>query len=229
MAKSGLPCGVVLAYSRAMRILIATSNAGKLRDFAAAAAVYGVDIASLPGFKSLPEAVEDGATFEENARKKSEHYSRFAPGEVVLADDSGLAVDALKGAPGVYSARYAAMEAGTAVTGIDSSTGEDADAANNARLLRELTGVPDASRTGRFVCVLSLAVDGREVASFRGEAEGVILHAARGGGGFGYDPLFYYPALGKSFAELTPEEKAAVSHRGTALRKMLEWARSERF
>jgi XTP/dITP diphosphohydrolase len=206
-----------------MRILIATSNAGKLRDFAAAAAVYGVDIAALPGFKTLPEAVEDGATFEENARKKSEHYSRYAPGEVVLADDSGLAVDALRGAPGVYSARYAAMEAGTAVTG------DGADAANNARLLRELAGVADASRTGRFVCVLSLAVDGHEVASFRGEAEGVILHAAKGGGGFGYDPLFYYPSLGKSFAELTAEEKAAVSHRGTALRKMLEWARSERF
>lgn len=223
MAKSGLPCGAVLAYSRAMRILIATSNAGKLRDFAAAAAVYGVDIAALPGVKTLPEAVEDGATFEENARKKSEHYSRYAPGEVVLADDSGLAVDALKGAPGVYSARYAAMEAGTPVTGYS------ADAANNARLLRELAGVADAARTGRFVCVLSLAVDGREVASFRGEAEGVILHAAKGSGGFGYDPLFHFPSLDKSFAELTPEEKAAVSHRGTALRKMLEWARSERF
>jgi XTP/dITP diphosphohydrolase len=206
-----------------MRILIATSNAGKLRDFAAAAAVYGVDIAALPGVKTLPEAVEDGATFEENARKKSEHYSRYAPGEVVLADDSGLAVDALKGAPGVYSARYAAMEAGTPVTGYS------ADAANNARLLRELAGVADAARTGRFVCVLSLAVDGREVASFRGEAEGVILHAAKGSGGFGYDPLFHFPSLDKSFAELTPEEKAAVSHRGTALRKMLEWARSERF
>jgi XTP/dITP diphosphohydrolase len=167
--------------------------------------------------------VEDGATFEENARKKSEHYSRYAPGEVVLADDSGLAVDALKGAPGVYSARYAAMEAGTPVTGYS------ADAANNARLLRELAGVADAARTGRFVCVLSLAVDGREVASFRGEAEGVILHAAKGSGGFGYDPLFHFPSLDKSFAELTPEEKAAVSHRGTALRKMLEWARSERF
>jgi XTP/dITP diphosphohydrolase len=202
-----------------MRILIATSNAGKLRDFAAAAAVYGVDIACLPGFKALPEAVEDGLTFEANARKKSEHYSRYAPGELVLADDSGLAVDALGGAPGVYSARYAAMETAAAMAG------EDADVANNALLLRKLEGVADASRTGRFVCVLSLARDGLEVASFHGEALGRILHAAQGCGGFGYDPLFCFPALGKSFAELTAEEKAAVSHRGAALRKMLEWAR----
>ncbi len=216
----GLSRGAALKYSRAMRILIATSNAGKLRDFAAAAAVYGIEIGPLPGFKALPEAVEDGPTFEANARKKSEHYSHYAPRELVLADDSGLAVDALGGAPGVYSARYAAMEG---------AQGEelDADAANNTLLLRKLSGVAEAERTGRFVCVLSLARDGREVASFRGEAGGAILHAAQGGGGFGYDPLFYYPALGKSFAELTPEEKAAVSHRGAALRKMLEWARTE--
>jgi len=201
-----------------MRILIATSNAGKLRDFAGAAAVYGVDIAALPNFKTLPEAVEDGLTFEANARKKSEHYSRYAPGELVLADDSGLAVDALGGAPGVYSARYAAMEGAQGAE-------LDADAANNALLLRKLAGVGDESRTGRFVCVLSLARDGREVARFRGEALGRILHAAQGGGGFGYDPLFYFPTLVKSFAELSAEEKAAVSHRGAALRKMLEWAR----
>ena len=221
MARLGLPCGSRVQYSSAMRIVIATSNAGKLRDFAAAAAVYGVDIAALAHFKSLPEAVEDGATFEANARKKSELYSRYAPGELVLADDSGLAVDALGGAPGVYSARYAAMEAETV------TAGEDVDAANNALLLCKLADVADAERTGRFVCVLSLAVDGREVASFRGEAKGVILHEARGGGGFGYDPLFYFPALGKSFAELTAEEKAAVSHRGAALRRFLEWARTQ--
>jgi len=198
-----------------MNVLIATSNKGKLRDFAGAALVYGIKVDGIQNFSSLPEAVEDGLTFEENARKKSEHYSRFAPGELVLADDSGLAVDALGGAPGVYSARYAAADSG----------GHGYDVANNARLLRELDAVSEAERTGRFVCVISAARDGREVASFRGQAEGTILRSPRGSLGFGYDPLFYFAALGKSFAELTPEEKATVSHRGAALRKFLEWAR----
>ncbi|MDR3764741.1 MAG: RdgB/HAM1 family non-canonical purine NTP pyrophosphatase [Acidobacteriota bacterium] len=201
-----------------MRVLIATSNQGKLRDFRGAAHMYGIAVEGLTDFASLPEAVEDGATFEENARKKSEHYSRFAAGELVLADDSGLAVDALAGAPGVYSARYAEMN------GEDVSAGRDA--ANNARLLLELQAVEDARRTGRFVCVISAARDGREVASFRGEAAGVVLHSAQGNGGFGYDPLFYFPSLKKTFAELTAEEKAAVSHRGAALRKFLDWARN---
>jgi XTP/dITP diphosphohydrolase len=201
-----------------MRVLIATSNAGKLRDFAGAAREYGITVEGLAGFKDLPEAVEDGATFEENARKKAEHYSRFAAGELVLADDSGLVVDALNGAPGVYSARYAAGE----------GSGNGDDEANNARLLRELEAAADGRRSGRFVCVISAARDGREVTHFRGEAEGEILRAPRGQMGFGYDPLFYFPALGKSFAELTPEEKARVSHRGAALRKFLEWARQQR-
>lgn len=200
-----------------MRILIATSNQGKLRDFAGAAAVYGITVAELPDFARLPEAVEDGATFEENARKKAEHYSRFAAGELVLADDSGLAVDALGGAPGVYSARYAAAE---------DSVGNSCDAANNAKLLHELDTVAEAQRTGRFVCVIAAARDGLEVAQFRGEAEGVILREARGSMGFGYDPLFYVSSLAKSFAELTPDEKALVSHRGAALRRFLEWARN---
>jgi len=198
-----------------MRVLIATSNKGKLRDFAGAAAVYGITVDGLMDFRDLPEAVEDGDTFEENARKKSEHYSRFAPGELVLADDSGLAVDALDGAPGVYSARYAAA---------DEVSGNSSDAANNAKLLGALEAVDDAKRTARFVCVISAARDGQEVASFRGEAEGVILREARGEMGFGYDPLFYFPALGKCFAELTPDEKSLVSHRGAALRKFLDWA-----
>ena len=200
-----------------MRVLIATSNQGKLRDFAGAAAVYGISVAGLENFANLPEAVEDGATFEENARKKAEHYSQFAAGDLVLADDSGLAVDALGGAPGVYSARYAAQE----------PTGNSSDAANNAKLLRELQAVSVPERTGRFVCVISAAREGREVTSFRGEAAGVILCEARGSFGFGYDPLFHLPELDKSFAELTPEEKALVSHRGEALRKFLEWARKQ--
>lgn len=199
-----------------MRVLIATSNKGKLRDFAGAAAVHKITVDGLPGFSELPEAVEDGATFEENARKKAEYYSRFAPGELVLADDSGLAVDALGGAPGVYSARYASA---------DNVSGNSTDEANNTKLLRALESVAEPRRTGRFVCVISAARDGVEVARFRGEAEGVILRAARGTMGFGYDPLFYFPSLGKSFAELTPDEKSLVSHRGAALRKFLDWAR----
>jgi len=201
-----------------MRILIATSNRGKVRDFAGAAAVYGIGVEELPDFAKLPEVVEDGATFEENARKKAEFYSRFAAGELVLADDSGLEVDALGGAPGVHSARYAA-------TG--DASGNSSDAANNRKLLHELEAVTEAQRTGRFVCVIAAARDAREVAQFRGEAEGVILREARGGMGFGYDPLFCVSSLAKSFAELTPDEKALVSHRGAALRKFLEWARSK--
>ncbi len=192
------------------RVLIATSNPGKLRDFSGAAAEHGITIASLPDFDSLPSVSEDGASFEENARKKAEHYSRFAPGEIVLADDSGLEVDALGGMPGVHSARYAAASEGNAD-----------DRANNARLLRELSRATD--RTARFVCVIAAARDGQTLAIFRGEARGRILDAPRGSGGFGYDPLFFFPALGKTFAELTPEKKAGVSHRGAAFRKFLEW------
>jgi XTP/dITP diphosphohydrolase len=202
-----------------MRVLIATSNKGKLRDFAGAAEVYGIVVEGMPDFATLPEAVEDGATFEENARKKAEHYSQFSEGELVLSDDSGLSVDALDGAPGVYSARYSVA---------DEVSGNGSDAANNAKLLRELDEVAEAQRTARFVCVISAARDGCEVAQFRGEAQGVILREPRGSMGFGYDPLFYFPALAKSFAELTPDEKAAVSHRGAALGKFLEWARQPR-
>ncbi len=197
------------------RVLIATSNPGKLRDFSGAAAAHGITIASLPDFDSLPCVSEDGASFEENARKKAEHYSRLAPGEIVLADDSGLEVDALCGMPGVLSARYAAA----------SAEGNADDRANNARLLRELSHATD--RTARFVCVIAAAQDGRTLATFRGEVRGRILDAPRGSGGFGYDPLFFFPALGKTFAELTPEEKAGVSHRGAAFRKFLEWYERE--
>jgi XTP/dITP diphosphohydrolase len=178
-------------------------------------------VAGLAAFASLPEAVEDGTTFEENARKKAEHYSRFAPGELLLADDSGLCVDALGGEPGVHSARYAAADRTSGNCGDAAST----DMANNAKLLRELEPLAEAARAARFVCVISAARDGHEVAHFRGEACGVIRREARGTMGFGYDPLFHLPALGKSFAELTAEDKAVVSHRGAALRKFLEWAR----
>ena len=198
------------------RILIATSNTGKLRDFAGAATTHGIEVSGLPDFASLPVVVEDGNTFEENARKKAEFYSRAAPGYVVLADDSGIEIDALNGAPGVHSARYAAEEPHKAEFNTE-------DEENNARVLRELKGVPPEKRTGRFVCVIVAARNGSTLATFRGEAEGVILDKPRGTGGFGYDPLFYFPPINKAFAELTPEQKAQYSHRGAALRKFLEW------
>jgi len=197
-------------------VLLATSNAGKLRDFAGAAAPYGITIANVPNFSSLPQVVEDGATFEENARKKAESYSLAAPGELIVADDSGLEIDALSAAPGVYSARYAAGEPHTADCNTD-------DEANNARVLRELIGVPEQKRTARFVCVLAVARDGQTLQTFRGTAEGIILDAPRGRNGFGYDPLFYFPQIDKTFAELSPEEKAQHSHRGAAFRRFLQW------
>lgn len=202
-------------------VLVATSNAGKLRDFAGAAAVHGITIAGLPGFACLPTVVEDGATFEANARKKAEEYSLAAPGELVLADDSGLEVDALGGAPGVHSARYSAPELQNKEPhAADSNTDDEA---NNERVLRELAGVPAEKRTARFVCVLAVARDGRTLATFRGTAEGIILEARLGKNGFGYDPLFYFPQIGKTFAELSPEEKSLYSHRGAAFRAFLQW------
>lgn len=198
------------------RILIATSNAGKLRDFAGAAKPHGIEVSRLPDFASLPAVVEDGTTFEANARKKAESYSRAAPNHVVVADDSGIEIDALNGAPGVHSARYAAEEPHKVETNRD-------DEENNARVLRELQGVPAQQRTGRFVCVIAAARNGLTLATFHGEVRGIILDTPRGTGGFGYDPLFYFPPLEKTFAELSAEEKALYSHRGAAFRKLLEW------
>ena len=170
----------------------------------------------MPGFSSLPAAVEDGFTFEQNARKKAEFYSRFVPGELVLADDSGIEIDALGGAPGVHSARYAAQEPHKAEYNTD-------DDENNAQVLRELRDVPQERRTGRFVCVIAAAREGQTLATFFGKAEGIILNSLQGSGGFGYDPMFYFPPIQKTFAELTAEEKARYSHRGAAFRAFLEW------
>jgi XTP/dITP diphosphohydrolase len=208
------------------KILIATSNSGKLRDFAGAAVQHGVEIAGIPGFSSLLAVVEDGLTFEANARKKAEEYSRSVPGGMVVADDSGLEIDALNGAPGVHSARYAAPD-------LQNKEPHQADAntddnANNARVLRELRGVPPDQRTARFVCVLAAARDGKTLATFRGTAEGIILDVPRGANGFGYDPLFYFPQIKKTFAELTAEEKSRWSHRGAAFRHLLEWLSTSR-
>jgi XTP/dITP diphosphohydrolase len=202
------------------RVLIATSNPGKLRDFSGMAAPLAIEIASLPDFPSLPAVREDGLTFEANSRKKAEGYSLYAPGDLVLADDSGLEVDALAGAPGVHSARYAAEAPHLA--------GENSeDEANNARLIRELAGVPPEKRAARFVCVITAARDGRTLEVFRGQAEGMMLDRPRGSNGFGYDPLFYFPEIEKTFAELSATEKAKYSHRGAAFRKFLEWSRRQ--
>jgi XTP/dITP diphosphohydrolase len=201
------------------RVLIATSNAGKVRDFAGAAAPHGIVVEVIPNFASLPLVIEDGMTFDANARKKAETYSLSVPGESVIADDSGLEVDALGGAPGVHSARYAADEPHAA----ESNTDDDA---NNAKLIREIKRVPAEKRTGRFACWIAAAADGKTLAVFEGKAEGIILERPHGHNGFGYDPLFFFPSIQKTFAELTAEEKAQYSHRGAAFRNFLEWMRA---
>ena len=197
-------------------VLVATSNKGKLRDFAAVAAEHGIQIEGIPDFANIPLAKEDAPTFEANAAKKAQHYSRFAESRIILADDSGLKVDALNGAPGVHSARYAAAESGN--THANSSDHE-----NNQRLLREMANIEEGQRTAAFVCEIAAALNGRLLAVFHGEVDGAILHSPRGEGGFGYDPLFYISDLRKTFAELSPGEKTSISHRGQAFRKFLGW------
>ena len=192
-----------------MTLYCATGNPGKLREFHLAGEILGIDIQALPDIKAIAAPDETGATFEENARLKAEYYSRFAPGPL-FADDSGLAVDALDGAPGVYSARYAGAHA--------------TDEQNNRLLLERLAGA--AHRQARFVCVIALAEAGRTIQTFRGEVEGEILPAPRGPAGFGYDPLFYYPPFGCSFGEVDGPRKFDVSHRGHALRRLLTYLAS---
>jgi XTP/dITP diphosphohydrolase len=190
-------------------VVIATSNPHKVEEIGAVLAQLGIECLPL-GDAGISEPKEDCATFEENARIKARAYAK-ALGRTVLADDSGLEVDALGGAPGVHSAYYAGVGA----------TRAERDAANNARLLRELAGVPDAQRSARFVCVLCIAQpDGTIIAESRGAFEGVIGHAPRGANGFGYDPLLVLPD-GRSSAELSSDEKNARSHRGNALRALV--------
>ncbi len=194
-----------------MKVFCATTNAGKLREFRGAASRFGavdLEFELLPALAELPPCEETGSSFEENAVQKAVHYSRYAPG-LVFADDSGLEVAALDGAPGVRSARFA---------GPDST-----DEANNRLLLERLDGV--AERRARFVCVIALAEHGQVVATFRGAVEGIILDAPRGGGGFGYDPLFFHEPFGCTFGEATAGQKLEISHRGRALRAMLEYFR----
>lgn len=191
-----------------MILRCATGNPGKLAEFRMAAAALGcswAEILPLDGLAALPPCEENGADFEENAVKKALHYSAFC-NEYLFADDSGLEVDALGGEPGVRSARYSP---------------EGGDEANNRLLLERLADSRD--RRARFVCVIALARRGVLTATFRGSVEGVILDAPRGAGGFGYDPLFFFPPLGQTFAEIGAEAKMRVSHRGEALRKLFDY------
>jgi XTP/dITP diphosphohydrolase len=197
-----------------LRIFVATSNPGKLADFSTAAEVHGIQVLPLLGITSIDPPEETGTTFEENARIKAEFYSRCAAGEIVFADDSGFCVDALGGAPGVRSARYA-EDAGI--------TSDDPGKANNRLLLDRADRIPDLQRQAAFICVIAAARDGKTLQTFYGEARGLLLRAPCGANGFGYDPLFYFPELKKSFAELSREEKLKVSHRGEAFRKLLAW------
>jgi XTP/dITP diphosphohydrolase len=188
-----------------------------LRDFRAAAEAHGLDIASLPGLATIPAPEEDGASFQDNATLKAVYYSRFAPGQLVVADDSGLEVDALGGAPGVRSARFAA-DSGL----VDSPDANDnTDVWNNIVLIQRLAGVPLARRTARYRCVLVAARDGEALHTAEGTAEGLILEEPRGTGGFGYDPLFYLPQLERTMAEIDVATKLSLSHRGRAIEALL--------
>jgi len=185
------------------RVLIATTNRGKLREIAAVMSDLPVEWVGLPDLPAIEEPVEDGQTFAENARLKARYYAQ-ATGMWTLADDSGLEVDALAGRPGIHSARYA---------------GEPGDdLANNAKMVGELAGVPPDERTARFRCAIVLAAPDAVLAEAEGKIEGVIIDPPRGQNGFGYDPHFLVPSLGKTTAEIDPAQKNSISHRGNALR-----------
>ena len=188
-------------------LVLASGNKGKLAEFQRLLEGLDVQIHSMKEYPEIGEIVEDGSTFAENALIKARAVCK-ATGKPAMADDSGLAVDALNGAPGIYSARFAGEQR--------------SDADNNAKVLQLLEGVEDSKRTARFFCVIAIVLpDGREY-TVEGTCEGTILRALRGEGGFGYDPLFYVESLDKTFAELTMEEKNRISHRGHANRKAVE-------
>jgi len=198
-----------------MILYAATGNAGKLREFSEAAQPRGIQVLPLPRLADLPEPVEDAETFMGNAEIKAVAYSLAAPGLMVFADDSGLEVDALDGAPGVRSARFADDR------GFDTGSHGRKDDRNNALLMDLLSRLPFAPRTARFVCALALARDGEVLLRAVGKVEGEVLGAPRGRGGFGYDPLFLLPELGLTMAELPREQKWGLSHRGNAFRGLL--------
>jgi XTP/dITP diphosphohydrolase len=193
-----------------VKLYLASSNPGKLGEYhvlaAAAAPSIRVECGVLPGFDELPAFEETAPTFAENAAGKALHYSRLQDG-MVFADDSGLVVPALGGAPGVHSARYAGLQA--------------TNAQRIEKLLGEMQGKTGNERAAYFVCAIALAEKGRAIAIVTDRVDGEILQSPRGAGGFGYDPVFYFPALKKTFAELSAEEKNQSSHRGKAFRRLL--------
>jgi XTP/dITP diphosphohydrolase len=191
-----------------IRLACATGNPGKLREFQLAADEFGplqpVEINLLENYREIAPCVEDGLTFGANAMIKAVHYSRHFSGPL-FADDSGLVVDALDGAPGIYSARFSGPGA--------------TEESNNRLLLEKMRGVED--RTAHFVCLMALAQNGRVLGLYAGSVTGTLLEEPRGEGGFGYDPLFYYPPFGQTFGEADEHSKFEVSHRGKALRRLL--------
>ncbi len=189
-----------------MKLLVATGNQGKLKEIQSLLEGSPIEIVGLDQLVDPPEVVEDGATFAANARKKAQEMAEFS-GCLTLADDSGLVVDALNGDPGVYSARYAGEQGD--------------DIANNDKLLTVMEGVADEKRQAAFHCVMALAWPDGRCETYDGQVSGLIMHGLRGDGGFGYDPLFIVPEYGKTMAELPLEIKNRISHRGTALRKVI--------
>ena len=189
-----------------MKLLIATGNQGKLKEIRRLLEGAPIEIVGLDQLTNPPEVVEDGATFTANARKKAQEMASFS-GYLTLADDSGLVVDALNGAPGVYSARYAGEQGD--------------DTANNNELLANMATIADERRRAAFHCVVALAWPDGRCETYAGQVSGLIMREARGDGGFGYDPLFIVPEYGKTMAELPLEIKNRISHRGTALRKVI--------
>ena len=200
-----------------MKLLIASNNTHKVREIREILSGYFDEMVTMREAGLSIDVVEDGATFQDNAVKKATEILEKSGFDAALADDSGLCVDALGGAPGVYSARYA-------------GEGHD-DAANNAKLMEDMRDVPDGERTCRFVSCVALARKGMPVLVAQGTAEGTLLRSAAGENGFGYDPYFFYPPLQKSFAQLTAQEKNSVSHRRAsldALRQALDAEQGER-
>jgi len=187
------------------QIIIATKNKGKAKDFEALFNPHGYQVLTLHDVADHMDVEETGTTFEENALLKARALAEYLQA-IVIADDSGLEIDALDGRPGVYSARYAGEE--------------KSDEANMQKVLEELQGVPESERTARFVCAIAVASPSIEPFTVRGTCEGVIATERRGTNGFGYDPIFFVPSEGKMMAELSPEEKGAISHRGNALKQL---------
>lgn len=188
------------------KVVIATKNKGKAKDFEALFQPLGFEVVTMFDVAPDMEIEETGTKFEENAVLKAETLAKEL-NMIVIADDSGLAVDALGGAPGVYSARYA---------------GDHDDEANIVKVLENLAGVPEEKRTARFMCALAIAGPEMDTTTVFGTCEGIILEEKRGTNGFGYDPIFFIPELNRAMAQLTPEEKGAISHRGNAIRKLAQ-------